>query len=123
MNKGILKKQVAELLLNPFVLTEEEAKEQLQLMGVDINSVTNKLNAFERKLNGLSALLEGKKKKVEFQNEYEQFKENSEQNAHDLLNDEYKLAARKNSGTNEVDLKGEIQDALLLKRITKKNLE
>ena len=123
MNKGILKKQVAELLLNPFVLTEEEAKEQLQLMGVDINSVTNKLNVFERKLNGLSALLEGEKKKVEFQNEYEQFKKNSEQNAHDLLNDEYKLAARKNSGTNEVDLKGEIQDALLLKRITKKNLE
>ena len=121
MNKGILKKQVAELLLDPFVLTEQETKEQLQFMGVDINSVTNKLNTFKIKINSLSALLEGEKKKIEFHSEYEQFKKYSEHNADDLLDDEYRLAARKNTGLNGADINGEIQDALMLKQIAKKN--
>lgn len=121
MNKGILKKQVAELLLDPFVLTEQEAKEQLQFMGVDINSVSNKLNTFKIKINGLSALLEGEKKKIEFHSEYEQFQKYSKNNADDLLVDEYRLAARKNTGLNGADINGEIQDALLLKQIAKQN--
>lgn len=120
------KKYFLNFFLDTEIFTEEEAKDLLSEMGVDIEKLEKKKEDFLQTLKAKEALREGRNKKEEFLKLLNKKKENFNLSPNNDINPdendislEYKIAARKKSDNNE-HLSGEIDDKKLLEELKKK---
>ncbi len=87
-----VKKNFLSFYLNPDLYTEDEAKEELRLDGVDVEEIEKKAEKFLKKINALEKFRQGEAQQKQFEENLSSVKEKMQDRQE--ANNMYQMAAR-----------------------------
>ncbi|MCX8167236.1 MAG: hypothetical protein N3E37_05305 [Candidatus Micrarchaeota archaeon] len=105
-------KNFTKFYFDPEILTEEEAKEELREMGVDVERIEQMFSEFLRKLEAEKRFLEGEIKKENFEKDLEEFRQTLTGEVANETGNINRLAARNGEGKIEAGGDEELLDFL-----------
>lgn len=119
LKEGI-KNELLKILLDPQLISEEEAAQFLKEDEIDINAIEEKFNRFEKKLKAELELESGRIKKALFEEKLEVWKKDSLSDKREEHESGFRLAARNKEGVSPGDIQSDNNDIKLMEYLKKK---
>lgn len=119
LKEGI-KNELLKILLDPQLMSEEEAAQCLRNDEIDITAIEEKFNRFEKKLKAELELESGRIKKIAFEEKLESWKKNLSGFESEETEIGFRIAARNKEGVSSGDIKSDKNDIKLMELLKKK---